>query len=152
MRTPPAIGFEYRPSRSLAASIGLLTVLAVAAIALSGFTRLLSVLLILFALGYGATALWHFLHPRVHALTWRSDGSVSIQLANRGGAAGEVQGELRDARLLGFLIALHVRWAPHGRASLWLLPDNLDGDTRRRLRVRLGSEGAGAASVNADSI
>lgn len=152
MRTPPAIGLEYRPSRSLATCIVLLTVLAVAAIALSGFTRLLSALLILFALGYGATALWRFLHPRVHALTWRSDGSVSIHLANRDDTAGEVQGELRDARLLGFLIVLHLRWAPRGRASLWLLPDTLDAGTRRRLRVRLGSDGAAAVSVNADSV
>jgi len=127
-------------------------VLAVLAIALSGLTRLPMVILIIFAIGYGTVSLWRFLHPRVLALTWRSDGSISVRLGGRSGAAGEVQGELRDARVLGFLIALHLRWPPSGRMSLWLLPDNLDADTRRRLRVRLGSEGTGAASVNADSI
>ncbi|HET6913011.1 MAG TPA: protein YgfX [Rhodanobacteraceae bacterium] len=151
MRAPPAIGFEYRPSRAISACVVVLTASAVLAIALSGLPRWLAITLIVLALGYGATALWRFLHPRVLALTWRSDGGVSIRRATRGGGIEDVQGELREARVLGFLIALHLRWAPRGRASLWLLPDNLDGDTRRRLRVRLGSNGIGA-SVNADNV
>ena len=150
MRTPPAIGFECRPSRALAICIVVFAALAVLAIALSGLTRLPGMILIVVAVGYGAASLWRFLHPHVLALTWRSDGSVSIRLATRGGDVEEVQGELRDARVLGFLIVLHLRW-PRGRTSLWLLPDNLDADTRRRLRVRLGSDGT-RASVNADSI
>ena len=152
MRTPPAIGFEYRPSRALAMCVVVFALLAALAIASSGLTRLPTVVLIIVAIGYGTVSLWRFLHPRVLALTWRSDGSVSVRLGGRSGAAGEVQGTLRDARVLGFLIVLHLRWPPSGRTSLWLLPDNLDADTRRRLRVRLGSEGTGAASVNADSI
>lgn len=151
MRTPPAIGFGYRPSRAISACVVVLTACAALAIASSGATRWLATTLIILALGYGAAALWRFLHPRVLGLTWRSDGSVSIRLAARGGGIEEVQGELRDARVLGFLIVLHLRWIPRGRASLWLLPDNLDADTRRRLRVRLGSGGVGT-SVNADSI
>lgn len=150
MRTPPAIGFEYRPSRALAMCIMVLAALAVLAIASSGLPWWPMAILIAVALGYGATALWRFLHPRVLALTWRSDGSVSIRIAGRSDRGGEVQGELRDARVLGFLIVLYLRW-PGGRVGVWILPDNLDADTRRRLRVRLGSGGAGA-SVNADSI
>ena len=152
MRTPPPIGFEYRPSPALAACAVALTMFAALAIVLSGLPWLLKLVLIVFAAGNGALALWHFLHPRVGALALRGDGSVSVRLASRGGGLEEVQGELRDARVLGPLIVLHLRWSPRGRASLWLLPDNLDADTRRRLRVRLGSDGAGAASVNADSI
>ena len=152
MRTPPAIGFEYRPSRALAVCIVACAALAVLAIALSGLTRLPTMVLIIVAIGYGTVSLWRFLHPRVLALTWRSDGSISVRFGGRSDAAGEVQGTLSDARVLGFLIVLHLRWPPGGRTSLWLLPDNLDADTRRRLRVRLGSEGAGATSVNADSI
>jgi len=150
VRTPPAIGFEYRPSRALAVCIVACAALAVLAIALSGLTRLPTMVLITVAIGYGTVSLWRFLHPRVLALTWRSGGSISVRFGGRSG--GEVQGTLSDARVLGFLIVLHLRWPPGGRTSLWLLPDNLDADTRRRLRVRLGSEGAGAASVNADSI
>ena len=149
---PPAIGFECHPSRALAACVVVLTALAVSAIFLSGLARLPSAILGLCAIGYGAAALWRFLHPRVLALTWRSDGSVSIRRAIRDGGVEEVQGELRDARVLGPMIVLYLRWPPRGRHSLWLLPDNLDADTRRRLRVRLGGADTGAKSVNADSV
>jgi toxin CptA len=131
----------------VSACVVVLTACAVLAIGLSGLPLWLATIMTVLALGYGAMSLWRFVHPRVLGLTWRSDGSVSIRFAT-----GEVQGELRDARVLGFLVMLHLRWVPRGRASLWLLPDNLGADTRRRLRVRLGSEGTGAASVNADSI
>lgn len=150
MRTPPAIGFEYRPSRALSAVVVVLTAGAVLAIALSGLPLWLAIALIVLAPGYGAMSLWRFLRPYVLGLTWRSDGSVSIRLGH--GHGEEVPGELREARVLGFLIVLHLRWASRGRASVWLLPDNLDADTRRRLRVRLGSDGAGTSSVNADIV
>jgi len=150
MRSAPAIGFEYKPSRTLSACIVMLTALAVVAIAMSGLPAWVSVLIAVAALACGAVALWRYRRPRVVALSWRSDGSVSISVAPRVGGIKEVQGTLGDARVLAFLIVLHLRW-PGGRAGVWLLPDNLDADTRRRLRVRLGSNGAGA-SVNADSI
>ncbi|HET9835815.1 MAG TPA: protein YgfX [Rhodanobacteraceae bacterium] len=149
MRSAPAIGFEHRLSRTLSVCIVLLTALAVTAIALSGLPPWMSEIMATAALAYGGLALWRYRHPRVTALTWRSDGSVSIRLAGRAGESVEVQGVLQDARVLGFLIVLHLRW-PGGRAGLWILPDNLDADARRRLRVRLGSEGAGA-SVNTDA-
>lgn len=84
-------------------------------------------------------------------MLWRGDGGVSITLATRGGGTSEVQGELSHARVFGSLIVLSMRW-PRGRAALWLLPDNLDADNRRRLRVRLATDGPTAVSVNADSI
>jgi toxin CptA len=150
MRSAPAIGFECRPSRSLSACIVVVTALALAAIATSGLRLWVNAILATGALVYGATALWRYRRPRVIALTWRTDGSVSIRLAQHAGQSEEVQGALQDARVLGFLIVLHLRW-PEGRAGIWLLPDNLDADARRRLRVRLGSDGVGA-SVNADSV
>jgi toxin CptA len=150
MRSAPAIGFEYKPSPALSGCIVAITVLAMVAIATSGLARWTGAALGLAALASGAAALWRYRHPCVAALTWRSDGSVSLHLADRKREAVEVQGTLRNARVLGFLIVLQVRWRS-GRAGLWLLPDNLDGDTRRRLRVRLGSGSLGA-SVNADSI
>jgi toxin CptA len=127
-----------------------LTALAVIAVASSGLPKWGAATLMAGAFGYGTLALWRHRHPPIAALTWRSDGSVSIRLVRRDGEVAEVQGTLRDARVLGFLIVLHLRW-PGGPDGLWLLPDNLDADTRRRLRVRLGSDGV-AASVNADSI
>ncbi|MGH8212026.1 MAG: hypothetical protein ACREPP_02205, partial [Rhodanobacteraceae bacterium] len=108
---------------------------------------LLRIALAIVAAGYGGSALWRYLHPRVSALNWRSDGSVSITLA---GSGTEVRGALQNARVLGPLIALQLHW-PRGRASLWLLPDNLDADARRRLRMRLALDGP-QPSVNADSV
>lgn len=150
MRSAPAIGFEYRPSRTLALLSASLIVLAVVAVAVGGIPVWSRVALEASALAYGTWSLWRFLHPRVSALNWRSDGSVSIELIDRNGAGTEVQGALQDARVFGPLIALRLRW-PRGSASLWLLPDNLDGDTRRRLRMRLALDGA-PPSVNADSV
>jgi len=151
MRSAPAIGFEWRPSRMLSACVVVLTGLAWAAVVMSGLPLWAKAILAIGTLVCGAGGLWRYRHPRVVALTWRSDGGVSIRLVGRGEGGEEVQGELRDARVLGFLIVLHLRWPDRGRASLWLLPDNLDADIRRRLRVRLGSDGAGT-SVNADRI
>lgn len=151
MRSAPAIGFEYRPSRTLAACIVVLTVLAVLAVAWSGLPALAATVLMIGAPGYGMAALWRHLHPRIVALAWRSDGSVSIRFARHAGEGGEVQGSLQDARVFGFMIALRIRW-PGGRAGVWILPDNLDADTRRRLRVRLRCDAAHGASVNADNI
>lgn len=149
MRSAPAIGFEYRPSRALFACIATVTVLALIAVATSGLPLWAIAASAIATIAYGVAASWRFRHPGIAALTWRGDGGVSIRFASRGGG-GEVQAELHEARVLGFLIVLHLRW-PRGRASLWLLPDNLDTDTRRRLRVRLGSGDVGA-SVNADNI
>jgi len=150
MRSAPAIGFEYRPSRILAAAAALLIVLAMIAIGIGGAPVWLRAVLETSALAYGAWSLWRFLRPCVRALSWRSDGSVSIKLTDRHGAETEVQGALQDARVLGPLIVLQLRLT-RGAANLWLLHDNLDADTRRRLRMRLALDGT-QPSVNADSI
>jgi toxin CptA len=150
MRSAPAIGFEYRPSWTLALLAASLIVLAPVAVAVGGIPLWLKAVLEASALIYGAWSLWRFLHPRVRALSWRSDGSVSVKLTNRHGAEAEVQGALHDARVLGPLIVLQLRWT-RGAANLWLLPGNLDDDTRRRLRMRLAFDGA-RPSVNADSV
>lgn len=146
MRTPPAIGFAYRPSSLLAIAAELLGVLALVAIAASGAAPWFAAVLFLLTLGYGACALRRFLRPAVRAVLWREDGGVSIALAAR-----EAQGELREVRVVGPLIVLRLHWPPRGRAALWLLPDNLDADTRRRLRIRLALDGNGA-SANADKV
>ena len=150
MRSAPAIGFEYRPSRTLTLLVASLIVLAVVAVALGGIPVWLKVVLDASASVYGAWSLRRFLGPRVPALSWRTDGSVSIRLADRHGVETVVQGALHGARSLGPLIVLQLRWE-RGRANLWLLPDNLDADTRRRLRMRLALDGA-QPSVNADSV
>jgi len=149
MRSAPTIAFEYHPSRTLAAMIVVLIMLAVASIATSGMSWVWKSLLMIACLAYGAVALWRHARPWIRALAWQGDGDVSLTLAERG-ATETGQGSLADARVLGPLIMLSLRW-PKGRATLWLLPDNLGADTRRRLRVRLAMGGI-RASVNADSL
>jgi toxin CptA len=102
---------------------------------------------------YLAAVIAGMLRPRVKALVWRTDGTTEITLRDSLIASGRtVQGAVGNARILGPLIVLTLRWPPRGRAHLWLLPDNLDADARRRLRMRLGTDGTGAAaSGNADS-
>ncbi|MEO6967416.1 MAG: protein YgfX [Rhodanobacteraceae bacterium] len=151
MRTPPSIGFAYRPSRLLAFGAVCIALLALVAVVSSGISAWLAAVLFLLAAVYGCIALWRFLHPPIRSVLWRGDGGVSITLASQKGSTGDTQGELREARLFGPLIVLSLRW-PRGSAALWLLPDNLDADTRRRLRIRLSTDGARLASVNADSI
>src|SRR6185437_13028482 len=129
--------------------IVVLIMLAVESIATSGMSWVWKSLLMIACLAYGAVALWRHARPWIRALAWQGDGDVSLTLAERG-ATETGQGSLADARVLGPLIMLSLRW-PKGRATLWLLPDNLGADTRRRLRVRLAMGGI-RASVNADSL
>ncbi len=129
----------------------MIALLTLAAIALCGVHVWLATVLFVFAMAYGCIGLWRFLHPSISAVLWRGDGGVSITLATRDGATCEIQGELRDVRVFGPLIVLNLRW-PRGRAALWLLPDNLGTATRRRLRIRLSTDGARLASANADSV
>lgn len=151
MRTAPTIGFAYRPSRLLAFGATCIVLLALIAVVSSDVPAWLAAVLFVFAIAYGCIALWRFLHPSISAALWHGDGGVSLTLATRGGDTSDVQGELCDARVFGPLIVLSLRW-PRGRAALWLLPDNLDADTRRRLRMRLATDGPTAVSVNADNI
>ncbi len=149
MRSAPAIGFEYKPSRVLAIAAALLIVLAGVAIWLSGVAAWLKSVLETVVAIHGVWSMRCFLRPHVRGVNWRSDGSVSIRL-EKSGSEAEMQAALRDARVLGPLIVLHLHW-PRGRAGLWLLPDNLDADTRRRLCARLALDGT-RMSVNADSV
>jgi toxin CptA len=153
VKSAPATGFRYRASRGL-----ILATLAVAALASiaawlgawpapAGFASTLVI-----ALCTGIT-LGNLLRPRVRSVLWRADGGADIALRDRqGDGYREVHGTIHGARMMGPLITLTLRWPPHGRATLWLLPDNLDADVRRRLRMRLRTgTGGRLASGNADS-
>lgn len=71
----------------------------------------------------------------VAGIGWYGDDTWVLRLA----AGDEVEGQLCGARMLGPLIVLRLAWAPKGRVVLLITPDNLDGDTRRRLRMRLSA-------------
>lgn len=153
MRTPPAIALECRRSLSLIVATMAIALLAIAALWISGLPHWLRLALSAFVGGYAGVALGRILRPRVKTVLWRADGGIDLTLNDTlTDGRREVQGALHSARAMGPLIMLTLRWPPRERASLWLLPDNLDTDTRRRLRMRLGAGGVGAqASGNADS-
>ncbi len=138
MTSAPPIGFDYRPSWWLGGmllSVGLLAMLSVFVAALPDWIRAL--LLVAIAVGLGRS-LSRLLRPRVLGLVWQSDGALQLRLRGaRAETARLCLGELAAGHVLGPVITLKLRWTGRVRATLWLLPDNLDDDTRRRLRVRL---------------
>jgi toxin CptA len=153
MKQAPAIGFTCRVSWLLVVATLVVGLLALVAVQLVRGPAWLHYILHLATLAYVAAAVTGQLRPRVKALAWRADGTADITLRDSMVVEGRtVQGAIGSARVLGPLIVLTLRWPPRERAHLWLLPDNLDADTRRRLRMRLGAEGThAAASGNADS-
>ena len=153
MKQAPAIGFNCRVSWLLVIATLVVGVLALVAIQLMRGPAWLHHGLHLATVIYLAAVVAGMLRPRVKTVVWREDGTADITLRdNLVEESRMVQGIVGSARVLGPLIVLTLRWPPRGRAHLWLLPDNLDADTRRRLRMRLGAETtATAASGNADS-
>ncbi len=126
--------------------------LAILAVWISGSPPWLRAVLGALVAAIAGMSLGRLLRPRVRTVLWRSDGGVDLTLNDTPtDGRREVQGAIQHARVTGPLIVLTLRWPPRERATVWLLPDNLDADTRRRLRVRLGSGGGGLASGNADS-
>ncbi|MGH8124987.1 MAG: protein YgfX [Rhodanobacteraceae bacterium] len=153
MKTAPAIGFRHRPSRLITAMMLAVALLALLAIWISGAPDWLRFVLSLLVAGYVGVAAKRQLRPRIRAVLWRADGGVELTFdGGRAGPVCEIQATITGTRVMGPLIVLALRWSPRGRATLWLLPDNLDFDTRRRLRMRLGAQAhAATVSGNADS-
>lgn len=149
MKSTPAIGFSYRGSPLLACATVIVALLAILALHLArGPFWLHGVLAVLIGV-YALLAVYGLLRPRVRAITWHADGGAELTLRGR---AETVQGAVAESRVLGPLIVLTLRWPPRQRLSLWLLPDNLDVDTRRKLRMRLRADTTGTlSSGNADS-
>lgn len=152
MTAAPGIGFAYRPSPLLVAATVVVTLLALLAIWASAGPLWLRLAIAVGVAIWAAVAVRRVLRPRVRSLSWRGDGGVDLVLAAEAPDGREAQGGVQAARMLGPLVVLTVRWPPRERAHLWILPDNLDVDTRRRLRMRVGAAGrAGAPSGNADT-
>lgn len=153
MKAPPSIGFEYRASPSLIVAALVVALLALVAVWISAAPPWLRLVLILFIAIYSGVGAGTLLRPRVRSVLWRADGGAELTLGDRAtDGRREAEGAIHAVRVMGPLIVLTLRWPPRERATLWLLPDNLDADTRRRLRVRLGAETAATlTSGNADS-
>ncbi|MGH8183313.1 MAG: protein YgfX [Rhodanobacteraceae bacterium] len=152
MKQAPAIGFHCRTSWLLIVVTIAMAVLAIFALQLVRGTAWLHHLLFFVVVAYLVLTLRGLARPPIVSVLWRSDGGVDLKLRDGAPEPGrDVQGIVSAARVVGPLIVLTLRWPPRERTHLWLLPDNLDADTRRRLRMRLGAAGHFLASGNADS-
>lgn len=136
----------------LAATV-IVATLAIVAVCLLRAPAWLQALAGFLVLALATQSILRQLRPPVVSVLWRDDGAAELRVRDRLSRDGrEVLGMVSAARVTGPLIVLTVRWPPRQRAHLWLLPDNLDADTRRRLRMRLGAAGGGdLVSGNADS-
>ena len=131
MRSAPDISFELKPSPSelaLLAAVAVLALIGAWGADLDGLTRLALAAVVLAVAG---DALRRRLRPPLVAVRWRGDGEVRVMLRD----GNEVEATLRGHRW-GPLIVLALTWRGH-RLGLWLWPDQLDADSRRRLRMRL---------------
>ncbi|HEY8010431.1 MAG TPA: protein YgfX [Rudaea sp.] len=133
MKSVPAIAFDYRPSRWLAAGIVAIALLALVAIVASGLNAWIRLGLVVVVGAYAAWSLRAFLRPRFDHVTWHSAGHWRL----RDVAGQEHVAEFVRATVLGALIVLILRIGPGRKIALLLLPDNCDAETQRRLRVRL---------------
>ncbi|WP_257385224.1 protein YgfX [Tahibacter caeni] len=140
MKSAAAIAFELRPSRLLAGALAGIALLAVLAIALSGLRRwpwIAAAVGIAVALVLLRT-LRRLRRPRWRRAGWNADGVWTLL----DGAQIAVGAHLLGWRAFGLSLLLRLHTAAGEAVTLCLLPDNLDRDTRRRLRVRLDQEAA----------
>lgn len=104
-------------------------------IVLVGFGLLDLSVFILICTHYRRCAPW-----AVSALVWEGDGSWRIRM----GSGEQVSGRLRPSSVvLPQLILLNLELDGGGRLSVPILSDTLPAELRRRLRVRLRTEGRG---------
>ncbi len=137
MPSAPTIRFEVRPSPSLLIVHLLLSVLAMVAVWLGMFGQATARTLLLAAIvAVWLVGVWRILHPRLRHVHIGADG-VRLQLAS-----GEtVEAQFLGGRAMGPIVMLELVWAhpQRGQVMLWLMPDNADADTRRRLRMLLSA-------------
>ena len=144
MKSVPAIAFEYRPSRWLLLASASIAVLALVSIALCGLNVWLRLGLMALALIYSAHSLRRFFASPAARLVWHSAGHWRLREASE----REQTGELVRSVVLGAMMVLVLRFGAKETRSFVLLPDNSDGETRRRLRVRLARAESFVGSMN----
>jgi len=137
MKSAPAIAFDYAPSRALSAAIVGMTLLALAALALSGVPLWPKVAIAVAACAYAGHALRRFWLLSVRRVAWHAAGHWRI--ADSDGA--EHVADLEHAVVRGAWIVLRLRRSDGRRLALILAPGNSDAELRRRLRVRLARTG-----------
>lgn len=132
MTSAPAIGFEYRPSRWVPRLLIAITGLAIPAIGFSGLPLWVRIALVAAVMLACLRAVRQLRLP-IFAVGWAAHGGWTL----RGQDGADDVATLLSFRILRNVILLRLASRRYGRLSFWLMPDNLDPDTRRRLRMRL---------------
>jgi toxin CptA len=142
MTSAPAIGFEYRHSRWAQGLFLAVTMLTLLAMLLAGLPWWLRLILALGAMAACGQALRGLRLPVV-AVGW--SGRSGWSLHGRDGA--DEPATLLSHKVLRGVVLLRMASPRHGKLTLWLMPDNTDADTRRRLRMRLALLRGGGAEA-----
>ncbi len=141
MTSAPAIGFEYRPSRSLRRMLFLIAVLALLALALSALPAGLKWLLAAAVVLAATHSVQRLAAGSIIAAGWSADGAWTLHMADR----EDIPATLASFRILGAFVLLRLLTTERGAQVLLLAPDNSDADIRRRLRMRLATIQPGEA-------
>lgn len=139
-------------SRRLAAFLLTLHCIAlglVFAIPLDWYWRTLLVAAVFLGLLYSSAVHLLYLWPRaIREVTWGADGTWSLSLVS----AEQIQARLLPSTYVSVeLMVLNFRCNGWRQCALVLLPDALDGELLRRLRVRLRLYGA-ASDADTDAM
>jgi toxin CptA len=141
MTSAPAIGFEYAPSRLLLRCLMVVAALAALAVALSGLSIGLKLILIVAV----ALMTWQNMQRAsrspLAAAGWDAEGGWTLRTVDH----EDIAATLASFRVLGGFILLRLRTVDRGVQVLLLAPDNSDADIRRRLRMRLATVQPGEA-------
>ncbi len=133
MKSAPHIAFDYRPSSSVLAACSGVAILAQIAVFYCGLSWWVKIPLAIAIAGYTTIAIRNYRHPRYHRIIWHSAGHGQLIDNND----HEIEAALVNSARLGPMLVLS--WIPFEAACFRavLMPDNLDAESRRRLRVRL---------------
>lgn len=135
MSSAPTITFEVRPSRWLAALVGLMALAAVVGVLASRLPWSLRIAVCTAVAVYAGWSMRRLLRQPLRAVSWHADDRCTLHLAD----GREATGRLCGGRILGPLVVLRLAWSHGGTTALPLLPDSMDVDTHRRLRMRLSA-------------
>ncbi|QDE39317.1 hypothetical protein FIV34_08940 [Luteibacter pinisoli] len=133
MTSVQGITFEARPSAALTQLLCLVVLAGALAPWPTSLPLAARACLSAGALAVGLWRVRRYRQPALAAVQWHPEGAwVAIDPHGAIHAA-----EPRDARVVGEWVFLRLFWHK-GRATLVLGPDNMDADTLRILRIRLG--------------
>jgi len=143
MKSASAITFDLKPSRLLAAALLGVAALAEVSVWLSELRRwpLVAILPCVVIAVVVAWRLVSLQRSRWRRAGWNADGQWSLLDTHR----ATIAAQLLDWSALGLSLRLRLRTTAGETVIMHLLPDNLDRDTRRRLRVRLAQDGGRTA-------